>query len=414
VAARWALIGVVGLACAVVGFFPLGRDEVPVTFAPPVIEKPLEFPDDATATAFRDAALRRAKVWRPTNPAAIDLGDNPPDPTGALSEAIVRCRFLPREAKGTTPKFRCALSDGEVVKVKYGDLTGEIHAELAASRLLRALGFGADSMFLIRRLRCYGCPPAPFETTWVLDHVGAREALTKRLPDDRYSEFEWVSVEQRFPGVEIRAGDREGWSWDELERVDPTAGGASRAQIDALRLIAVFLSHWDNKAENQRLVCQSPLSEDSVRCDRPFALMQDLGASFGPNKMSLEHWRQTPIWADASQCRVSMSSLPYSGATFKDVTIGEAGRALLARQLQALSDDQVTALFNGARFSEFKGILDRAAPVSDWVNAFDDKVRQIANAGPCPVTSSSPTPTHSLSAPRPSTPRAIERPALRP
>ena len=393
-AVRWALIGVAVLACAVVGFLPLGRDEVRAEFAPPVVEKPVKFSDEATAKAFREDGLRRAKVWRPTNPAKVDLGINPPDPTGTLTGETVRCRFLPRETKGTTPKFRCVLPDGEVVKVKYGDLTGEIHAELAASRLLKALGFGADSMFLVRRLHCYGCPPIPFEAIWLLDHVGARETLTDRLPDDRYSEFEWVSVERRFPGGEIRTDDREGWSWDELDRVNPAAGGASRAEIDALRLVAVFLSHWDNKSENQRLVCQSPLTDGSSRCDRPFALMQDLGASFGPNKMSLEHWRETPIWADASQCRVSMSALPYNGATFKDITIGEPGRALLARQLQALSDDQVTALFNGARFPEFKRVLDQATPVSDWVAAFNDKVRQIANAGPCPAPKPSPKSAH--------------------
>ena len=39
--------------------------------------------------------------------------------------------------------------------------------------------------------------------------------------------------------------------------VDPSKGGAPRAHVDALRLLAVFLAHWDNKAENQRLVCLS-------------------------------------------------------------------------------------------------------------------------------------------------------------
>ena len=66
------------------------------------------------------------------------------------------------------------LPDGEVVKVKYGH-TGEIHAELAASRLLAALGFGADRMYLVPRLRCFGCVRTPFYTVWALDYVHARD-----------------------------------------------------------------------------------------------------------------------------------------------------------------------------------------------------------------------------------------------
>ena len=82
----------------------------------------------------------------------IGYGANPPDPAGTLSDPIVRCKYLDAPARGTTTKFDCVLRDGEVVKVKYG-YTGEIHAEVAASRLLSALGFGADRMFVIARVR---------------------------------------------------------------------------------------------------------------------------------------------------------------------------------------------------------------------------------------------------------------------
>src|SRR5206468_4506725 len=44
-----------------------------------------------------------------------------------------------------------------------------------------------------------------------------------------------------------------GWAWWELKDSE-----APRADLDALRLLAVFLAHWDNKAGNQRLVCLDP------------------------------------------------------------------------------------------------------------------------------------------------------------
>lgn len=326
---------------------------------------------------MRAEALRRAKVWQSTDPSHWDLGRNSRS-AGVLGEPIVPCRFLPNEAEGTTPKFRCVVSDGEVIKVKYGVLTAEVHAEVAATRLLRALGFGADEMFLAPKVRCYGCPAFPFPTMWTLDRLGAREAVTNRLPTSRYSEFEWPAVERRFNGAELTSGDDEGWAWHELDAIDPHVG-ARREEVDALRLVAIFIAHWDNKSQNQRLVCLPPSTGD--RCERPFAILQDLGATFGPNKVDLKAWRAAPIWSDATRCLVSMRALPYEGGTFEDAQISERGRALLARQLRAIRPEQIRALFAGARFPEFSHHSADA-----WAQVFEERVAAIERVGPCPVT----------------------------
>jgi len=174
-----------------------------------------------------------------------------------------------------------------------------------------------------------------------------------------------------------------GWAWFELEKMS----GASRAERDALRLMALLLGHWDNKMENQRLVCldesaPSPAGE----CRRPFALIQDLGATFGPRKIDLARWRATPIWRDAERCVVSMRDMPWGGGTFTDVQLTEGGRQLIAQQLSGVTHTQLTRLFEGARFGEFERgrWFGPAAPVSAWVTAFEEKVRQIRDAGPCP------------------------------
>jgi hypothetical protein len=44
--------------------------------------------------------------------------------------------------------------------------------------------------------------------------------------------------------------------------VDPAKGGATRAELDALRLTAILLGHWDNKASNQRLVARKGRAGD--------------------------------------------------------------------------------------------------------------------------------------------------------
>src|SRR5438045_2421572 len=67
--------------------------------------------------------------------------------------------------------------------------------------------------------------------------------------------FDVAVIERRLPGRPIKAAGAEGWTWPELDQIDPAAGGSSRAEVDALRLMAVFLSDWDTKSSNQRLLC---------------------------------------------------------------------------------------------------------------------------------------------------------------
>jgi hypothetical protein len=360
---------------------PAGRETAPIDFAAPRARTP--WSGGPARPEVRTLAIRQAKVWRPSNPAAADLAANPPDPTGYLSEPLVRCRYLDRAAHGTTPKFDCVLPDGEVVKVKYGR-TGEIHAELAATRLLSALGFGADRMYLVPRVRCYGCVRSPFYTVWALDYVNARNLFTRSVPEDRYTDFDWPAIERRFDAPELEDGDEDGWAWFELEPTDPSRG-ATRAERDALRQMAMLLAHWDNKAANQRLVCLSPTPTTTAACARPFAYIQDLGASFGPNKVDLDAWRGAAVWEDPARCRVSMRQFPYSGGTFPDTTISEAGRELMVRQLSVLTEPQLAALFASARFPEFHRGAGAAADPHAWAAAFLDKVRQITAAGPCPA-----------------------------
>jgi hypothetical protein len=57
------------------------------------------------------------------------------------------------------------------------------------------------------------------------------------------------------------------------------------------------------------------------------------------------------------------------------------------RQLSALSEAQVVALFTAARFREFDGGSGPDADPHAWAAVFLDKVRRIASAGPCPSAS---------------------------
>jgi hypothetical protein len=375
-----ALCAVAALAASV--WLAAGSEAAPGSFAEP---KPIE-PWPASpprAKGLRDDALRRAQVWRASDVAAFDFGSNPPDPSEALSGDVVSCRFLSDAVGGTTPKFNCVLPDGEVVKVKYGR-NAEIPAEAAATRLLTGLGFGADRIYLLPRLRCYGCPPLPFHISRVFGFVRAERVPDLLGPDTRVAEYERVAVERRMDGRPIEVDGQSGWAWFELDP-HPESGGAVKAEADAFRLMASFLVHWDNKSDNQRLLCLDQVGRSDEPCPHPFAIIQDLGASFGPHKVDLDGWRRTPVWSDRAACRVSMRHLPFLGATFPDTVIGEGGRKLLGNRLSAMTESQIEALFRGAGFQEFERgrWFGPSADERAWVDAFQDKVRQVVEGGAC-------------------------------
>jgi len=329
----------------------------------------------------RRDALARATVWRqPDVPISrAHLGSD-----AAQSQSIT-CRFVITEPGGTAPKFDCTLENGERIRVKYGR-SPEIPSEVAAARLLHALGFGADNMMLVETLRCLGCPAEPFITMRGLGLVGAEELYAKIGDPKSYKDFQWVAIERRHWGRAIETETVEGWAFFELDQIDPKQGGAPRAHVDSLRLLAVLMAHWDNKSENQRLVCLSQADwPDGGRCARPLAMLHDVGAAFGPRKVDLPEWEKAPIWADRASCTATMEHLPYQGATFKPVRISEAGRRHLSTLLGQLSDEQITALFAGARFDQSKGMLGfTASPVSEWVRVFKKKVREISQGPACP------------------------------
>jgi hypothetical protein len=338
----------------------------------------------------REALIARSQVLMPSPPdiPSFDLKRSPSDPRPIDARRPLSCEYVSKPITGTTPKFDCRLPDGQIVKVKYRAV--ERQGEVAATRLLAALGFPADHMTSVERVLCRGCPPAPFYTRRVLEEFMASALLDAAVPLFGVREFEWAAVERKLEGHEIEIDGFQGWDWRELALVDPARGGATRADLDALRLISVFLADWDNKAPNHRLLCLGETSatddgsSELPACRQPMLMLQDVGATFGPTKVDYAAWAATPIWADASSCLVDMKSMPYRGALFPPTRISEAGRAKLASRLRQLSENQIRDLFAGARFPDPVTSAVPAADMAPWVRVFQDKVRQIVDRPACP------------------------------
>lgn len=312
----------------------------------------------------REDVVARAQVWRPTDVARLDLRRGPQGAGAFAPEALVECTYDARKMHGATPKFTCVTPAGDELKVKYGARNGEVYAEVAATRLLWALGFGADRMYPVR-VRCHECPETP-DGPPRADHVET---------------YDIAAIERKFPGREFDGPGGAAWAFSELDRVDPGRGGASLAERDALRLLAAVLQHGDSKTDQQRLVCLDGTSA----CTKPFMLVHDLGRTFGranpfshdePGSVNLAEWKKTRVWADATGCRANLD--PSIVGTLEDPVVTDAGRRLLLERLQRLTDRQLRDLFTVARFPMRARAEGREESVPSWIAAFHDKVAQIA------------------------------------
>ncbi|PYQ50022.1 MAG: hypothetical protein DMF78_16785, partial [Acidobacteria bacterium] len=164
--------------------------------------------------AQRLDAIRRAQVWAPTDIPALDLLVGPQGEGAFALGETVTCDHEEKKLTGGTPKFYCALRKHDVVKVKYGVENGKTFAEVAATRLFWALGFGADADYSVRVV-CNGCTADPW------NHPAIVPGQTV---------FDPAVVERKMAGEDMEGTEGPGWKWSELDLVDESQGGAPRAQ----------------------------------------------------------------------------------------------------------------------------------------------------------------------------------------
>jgi hypothetical protein len=324
-----------------------------------------------SAAADDKSPVARAQVWSPTNIPSMNLKVGPSGPGAFPFRAEVECDYLDKELSGRSPKFACMAKGNDELKVKFGFNNGEVYGEVLSSRLLWALGFGADQMYSVKVI-CHGCP----ETFGGI----AREN------GDRI--FDPAVIERKMPGGVIA----DEWSWKELDAIDEESGGGPRAPRDALKLMAMFIQHTDTKPEQQRFIClgvdELPPGAD---CRKPFMLVQDVGVTFGranafnenpTGSVNLAGWMATPVWKTATGPCVGNLPKSFTG-TLDDPVISEQGRQFLAGLLQQLTDAQITDLFEAARVTlrvrEPGNPLSGFATVGEWADVFKQKRAEIVN-----------------------------------
>jgi hypothetical protein len=355
-------------------------------------------------------AMHAASLFMPKAVGDADLMEGPKQNKKQFQlhfDDKVICDFATPGVKmgGKTPKFECKITrvesangqvqtlneqmDEEPVKVKFGADDNEVYAEIAATRLMWALGFYADSWFPVR-VECHNCPEDPVS--------GSGSAATRM--------FDPATIVRKYPGHKMYevGNEEQGWSWKELDE----ANGQPTYQRDGLKLLAAFMKHSDNKPPQQRLVCDKVQVNQKTQpfttaCEQPVMLVQDVGATFGEGgwftsntsaKMNLQAWSNTKLWDQVGgegapkQCQAVLRSSLTAHDGLSNPTISEEGRRFDANLMCQLSDHQIEDLFKASRAAQmpqyhnhdgsFKAGVDEPSVIRQWVEAFKQKREELA------------------------------------
>jgi hypothetical protein len=187
----------------------------------------------------------KAVLWR--NPGDIRALDLFYGPGGKKLEPKLPVTFKKEDMKGTSPKFEVVDAAGTKWKAKLGP---EARPETVASRLLWAVGYGANVNYFFPVLKVEGLP--------------------SQL--QRGQEFVTPGSEVKAVRLQIHPGDekkeKEDWSWQK----NPFTG---TREFNGLRVMMALINNWDLTDNNNASYTDPSNSRVEVY------EVTDVGASFG-------------------------------------------------------------------------------------------------------------------------------------
>jgi len=158
-------------------------------------------------------------------------------------------KFVKEDTKGTNPKYVIEGGDGVKWKLKLGE---EAHPETAASRIVWAVGYYADTEYFIPDIKVDNVPSNMKRGEKLIEPDG----LMHNARLKRYNKGE----------------DKDGtWSW----KANPFTG---TKEFNGLRVMMALINNWDLKDENN-----ATFDADGKKV----YYVSDLGASFGTTGRSV-------------------------------------------------------------------------------------------------------------------------------
>jgi len=164
-------------------------------------------------------------------------------PGGKENEPQLPLEFLSEAKDGASPKFDVRDQDGKKWRLKLGD---EAQPEIVASRLLWAVGYGANDNYFYSDVAVND-----------LQHLHRGQGFLESDGKVRQARL------QRHSGEKLST-----WKW----RDNPFRG---TREFNGLRVMMALISNWDLRDENNAVYREEPGSEAKLY------EVSDVGASFG-------------------------------------------------------------------------------------------------------------------------------------
>ena len=338
----------------------------------------------------RARAEQTAKVYRTPDPGYDPvLGYNPvkgprrgapPLNNNGLAKTI-NCVANKDESPGagTTPKFHCSVpgvtdDDGNLIRYKIkphfkgqtpDKRNGEIYGEFLSSRFSKAVGFFADDEW-VADVNCPDCQKSLTKSFQGTPWAGSQPAAGVELSLGR--------------GIDVNCNGKDAGSLAEsLQKL--LSSGAPRAEIDAFKLWLAFIDHGDTKTDNHKFACLKSKKSGNTRICEPgeaVFYVSDMGSTFGFSSAS-EKKARLEVWSKKDPIKVSGGRCTANAKSVGDTNISEAGRKLLADNLQVLLDSErqkqtITRVFAASRNAE------RDRPPAEWAAEFVRKAKMIIDA----------------------------------
>ncbi len=158
--------------------------------------------------------------------------------------------FVKEDSSGTNPKFDVKDADGKKWRVKLGS---EARPEVAASRLLWAVGYFTNELYLL--------PSATVPNLQMKRKTADMQGDT--VTDARF---------QRKPGQQKKISD---WRWKDNPFKDTR-------EFNGLRVMMAVMNNWDLKDVNNAVY-------QDDKHDRQIYLVSDIGATFASNSEHVRH-----------------------------------------------------------------------------------------------------------------------------
>jgi hypothetical protein len=232
-------------------------------------------------------------------------------------------QFEKEDTTGTNPKIKVKDANGVKWNVKFDE---EVHAEIAASRLVWALGYNVEESYFVPSATVNGVTGLGRAKKF----VGANGAITNALFEKR---------------PDTIARRKEPWSWTS----NPFTG---TKELSGLVLLNVLVNNWDAKQENNGVLGMF----DKNGGVNEWYTVCDWGGTFGKYSSVFSHSKWTPSDFQGQSYIDGVSGntlkLHYKGKMAGSRSVPLEHAKWFAGLANQLTDEQIRQAFKAAGASE--------------------------------------------------------------